>query len=183
MRQKGRGSRNELLAEGADREETADAGGALGLVGKGDVGQGDVVVGLEGADELFQPAELGGGGAGLVEVADQADADAVWIDAGVAGWGGGGELFVPALADLQFAIDGTVAVADHEVITQRAAGFGKGISIAGGGAAVVDVDVFPGRLLGLGLGLEDDVHRIRSVDRKEAVGGIRGQRGGGKRHQ
>src|SRR5689334_5111057 len=83
------------------------AGG--GWVGEEDVGGGGVEGGWGGGGGGRGGGGWGGGGGGLVEVADQADGNALGVDRGDAARGEGGGLLVPAVADLDLAVAGAVA--------------------------------------------------------------------------
>ena len=169
--------REELFAEGGLGEVAADACGGTGLIEE-DVGGTDAEAALEGVDELFETVELGGGGDAVIEVADQADADAVGIDAGGTAGDAGGGLVVPARADLHFAVDASIAVTDDEMIGDAGGSLDEAQCVAGGGGAVVDVDVFPSAGPHGGVGLEDYVHCLGRFDGEEAIGCVGSQWGG-----
>src|SRR5690349_752389 len=70
-----------------------------------DVGGGDVVLAAEELHEVNKTARLGGGGAVAVEVADEADADAVLVVILVGRFAVGAVLLLgPARADLDTAV-------------------------------------------------------------------------------
>src|SRR5690242_8595320 len=96
-------------------------------------------MGLQGSHQLPQPADLGRCWPGLVEISDQADADAVRIDSRAANRSPGRTLLFPALPHLDLAIAQARAVADHEVVVQLAIARYRRARRA----AVMHVDVLP----------------------------------------
>src|SRR5207249_7687429 len=128
-----------------DREIPAGTGRGSGLVEQKNRLAGDVKLALQSIDKLGQVPQLGGGRNGAVEIADDADADAGRVDAGSAGRRGGGDLLVPALADLDLAIDAAIAVSDDEMIAQAAAGLAQRNGVSRGSLAGMNIDVSPAR--------------------------------------
>lgn len=174
----------ELVFEGGGGEIAAGGGGVrFGVVDDEDVVAGDVELALECADELGEPADLGGCWHGAVKVADDADADAGGVDLVGAGRGRGGLLVGPALADLDLTVDGSVAVTDEEVVAEAVVLLGEGDGVAGSGLGVVDVDVLPAVGDDIGFGLEDNVEIFRRVDGEEGVGFALHEGGGGECHE
>src|ERR1039458_2540375 len=80
--------------KGINGEEPANAGRAVWEIEGVDAIGGNTQAGLQGGDELGEAVLLGRGGAGLVEVADEADAQTGGVDAGDAGRGGGDGVLV-----------------------------------------------------------------------------------------
>ena len=102
-------------------EVSPDSRGGADSAIKVDVISANVQLVLQSPHELRQPSLLRGRGLGEVEVADQADADAVAIDIVGPGSETGGQLLSPSLADLDFPVAAPVAVPDDEMIRQAAA--------------------------------------------------------------
>ncbi len=139
-------------ADDGDGEVAAGAVGFFAVAMADDPVGADVVGFFEVGDEAGQGLELGGRRAGNIEIADEADADAVFVVAVLVGLGvlgvGPDALFAPAGADFDLAIAGFGAVSDDEVVAEvdEVAGAVVGVELsrsAGGGGAVVDDDHGP----------------------------------------
>jgi hypothetical protein len=162
-----------LLADGCDRKIPTRSGcGILPVEGENAVG-GDVKFRLQGGDQLGESLELRRRRDRSIEVADHANRDARGIDLAGAGGRGSGFLLVPARGVLDFAVAAAGAVADDEVIGQP----GRG-GTAGGGSALVDVDVFPTGARGAPGGLEDRIESAGFGGRGKRVRRLRTKRGG-----
>jgi hypothetical protein len=167
-----------LVAEGRDGEIAADAAGGSGIVQEDHPLAGNAHLALQSGDQFGEAAELHGGRHRVIEVADEADADAGGFDVGDAGWRGGGLLLVPARADLDLAVLAPLAVSNDEVIGHIAAGGGQRFCVAGDGAAVVNVNVPP--LIGAsgGGGLEDVIEELFVIAGGKRIERFAGQRRG-----
>lgn len=160
----------QLIAKGGGGKKATDTGGGPRLLNQKDVLPGDVEAGLEGIDQLSQPAHLDGGGERVIKITDQADADAPRVDAVRAGRGEGRALVAPALAELDFPIGASIPIADEEMIFESAAGLAQGDGIARRSGAVVDVDAGPSVRTDGSLGGKDGVEGSRRFDGEKAVG-------------
>ena len=113
---------------------------------------GDVISRAEMGDQRFGRGDLPGRRGLLVEIADQADADSVFVNVVRAGVAAMNALFLvgPALGDFDLTVAAAVSVADHEVISatvdsQDLAVFGVDLVVVTAGCrAVVQDDVPPG---------------------------------------
>src|SRR4051794_25935298 len=106
----------ELSAERRLRKIFSDARRCPRVIDQQHAVVADVKLALQRADELRDSAELNLRRDRMIEIADEANADAGGIDLACAGGGEGELLLVPALADLDFAVFAAVAVADDEMI-------------------------------------------------------------------
>lgn len=169
--------RQQRLPNGAGGEKFSTGGLRVGLIDHENILLADVQAALQRGDQLIQPSQLGWRRHAAIEIADQANADAIGIDlASTVRWGGR-DLFVPALADLNFAVDAPFAVSDHEVIrhAERIVGPRERDGVPGRAAAVVNIDVLPSRRAGRRVGVENRVNGLRRFNRKKAVRCIRRQ--------
>src|SRR5262249_7092748 len=118
---------------------------------------GDFVPGAQVRDQGLSSGDLPGCRRFLVEVADRANSDSIFLDVVGASVPAMNTLFLigPALGDLDLAVRAAVAVADHEMVsaaiqTEDLAVFSVDLVIASTcGCAVVQHDVAP-RPVGLG---------------------------------
>src|SRR5271170_4837125 len=83
-----RRSRKDLVAKNGGGKPPPDAGGTARLVEQPNLAGRYPQPLLQSTDQLREAVLLRGGGAVFVEIADQADADAGWIDLPNAGGGG-----------------------------------------------------------------------------------------------
>ncbi len=117
-----------------------------------DVAAADAVTGAQIGDQRLGRGHLPRRRGLLVQVADEADADAVLVDLGVLGVAAVHSMFLvhPPLGDFDLAVFAAGAVADHEVVA--AAVVAKHLAVlvidlvvvAGSVRAVVQNDVLPG---------------------------------------
>src|SRR6185437_5427435 len=133
--------------------------------------------------ELCDPTNLRWGRNRVIKIPDHADADACIVNLVRAGRWKRGQLLVPALADLDFAVVAAVAVSDDEMIAQPAGRLANGQGIARGGVAVVNVNVFPVRWNQWRVRVEDLVEARRGIDREQTRGSIGDDRRGRQRHE
>lgn len=166
------GSGQQLLAERGRRKVLAGAGEGIGLVQEQNLPCRDVETALKSIDEIGEPADLQRGWDGLIKVADHADADAVWVDFPSPGRWVGRLLLIPALPDLDLPIHRPIAVPDHKMIRNAIGSLGDGQSATRKGSAVVNVDILPSTWLDGCPGLEDHIHRLGGINRKQAVGHV-----------
>lgn len=117
-----------------------DSRGTVGLLGELYPTARDMQAVLERTDQLLQVALLSNRGAGLVKIANQADADAVSLAIGRTARK---QLLRPALAKLEFAIGTSVAIADYEMVREPVGRVGHRFSASGKAAAVMDENVMP----------------------------------------
>src|SRR5205085_10713126 len=104
-----------------------------------------------------QPAHLCWRRESMVKVANHSDGDASGCNAIDPGGRARLRLLVPAVADLQLAIDGAVTVTDDEVVREGSDRLAERLSVAGGRARLVNVNVLPPVGRGLHLRIEDHI--------------------------
>jgi len=151
--------------------------GAVFVADEQDVLAGNRQLALKRHDELLEPHELRGGGAVLIKIADEADADAIGSKG--AGDRPGRLLPRPAAADLDLAVGRALAVTDHKMIGQPAGPFPERLRITDGSQALMNVNIVPLPGENRRRRLEDPLDlAIIPADRKEAAGRAGGQRAG-----
>ena len=151
------GRTNQARLKARHRKCAPDTGALWRIGNKNQVFRRNSEAPLQCRYEIAQSLLLGRGGGTMVEIADQADADAVAFDPLEPGRDAGWGLLRPTLRYLHLSIRPAFAVTDDEMIGQSGSRTGQRCRASGGRAALMDINRIPPARLERNGGVEQSV--------------------------